>query len=84
MNSQPSPAVFLKSFLEFNGSNVISILAFDSRSIRTLLDPKNSEHFTKDFPIFYLNKIRKGNNIQKFYYRSAIDNAYTTNQVGAI
>lgn len=34
--------------------------------------------------MFYKNKIPKTNNKDKFYYRSAIDNALRTNQVSAI
>ena len=37
VNDQPSPMIFYKSFLEFDGSNMVSILSFDSRSMQHLL-----------------------------------------------
>jgi hypothetical protein len=36
---------FYKTFLELDGSNMVSILAFDSNSIMELLDQKNSHLF---------------------------------------
>ena len=59
VEAQPKPAVFYKSFLEFNGSNMISILSFDSRSTKSLTDEKHAEFFDEKFPIFYVNKIQK-------------------------
>lgn len=56
---QPAPLVFYKSFLEFDCSNMASILSFDSRSMAALLDESNSEFFSDEFPIFYKNKIPK-------------------------
>ena len=38
VNDQPKPSVFYKSFLELDGSNMVSILSFDSRSMSYLLD----------------------------------------------
>ena len=40
VNDQPRPAVFYQSFLELNGTNMVSILSFDSRSMDYLLDDK--------------------------------------------
>ena len=37
VNDQPNPTVFYKSFLELNGTNMTSILSFDSRSMGYLL-----------------------------------------------
>jgi len=37
VTDQPNPSVFYKSFLEFDGSNMVSILSFDSRSMEYLL-----------------------------------------------
>ena len=54
---QPNPIVFYKSFLELEKSNLLSILAFDSRAVEILLEEENVcqiEH--KDFPIFYKTK----------------------------
>lgn len=53
IEEQPCPAVFYKSFLELDMSNMCTILSFDSRSIKVLLDEKNNQYFHKDFPIFY-------------------------------
>ena len=82
VEDQPTPTVFYKSFLEFDGANMASILSFDSRSMNHLLDDTNNEHFTDEFPIFYRNKILKGKD--KYYYRSAIDRALRCNQVRAV
>ena len=76
---QPSPTIFFKSLFEFNGSNLVSILAFDSHSIKSLLEDKNSSHFQSEFPIFYKNQLRKRNNQSSFYYRSAIGIALKNN-----
>jgi hypothetical protein len=37
VGTQPDPQVFYKSFLEFDGSNMVSILSFDGRSMKYLL-----------------------------------------------
>jgi hypothetical protein len=81
---QPHPAVFYKSFLELDGSNMVSILSFDSRSMNQLLSDKYESNFQADFPIFYKNKIQKSNNKNKFFYRSAIDSALRNNQIRAV
>jgi len=39
-----------------------SILSFDSKSMKILLDDKNKEHFQSEYPLFYKNKIQKPNN----------------------
>jgi hypothetical protein len=54
---------------------MVSILTFDSRSLRKLLSDDNSQYFQTENPLFYKNKIVKKNNKNKFYYRSAIDSA---------
>lgn len=59
-----------------------SILSFDSRSMAALLSDKHSIYFSEEFPIFYKNKICKAKD--KYFYRSAIDNALRNNQVGAV
>ena len=80
---QPKPEVFLKSFLEFDGTNMVSILSFDSRSMGYLLDDRFSPYFQEEFPIFYRNKIQKSNNKRKFFFRSAIDVSLKNNQIRA-
>lgn len=84
VQDQPKPGVFFKSFLEFDGANMVSILSFDSRSMHALLDPVNEEFFQSEFPVFYRNKMPKQNNKDKSFYRSAIDNALRNNQVRAV
>ena len=85
VNDQPNPQVFYKTFLELDGANMVSILSFDSRSMKFLLDDCFSEHFSDKYPIFYRNKASKGNGErQKFFYRNAIDNALKNNQIGAV
>jgi len=58
---------------------MVSILTFDSNSMKWLLDDQFSHFFDKDFPLFYKNKIQKKNNKKKFYFRSAIENALRNN-----
>lgn len=53
VREQPNPSVFYKSFLELNGSNFCSILAFDSRSMTTLLSDNFKSYFTDMYPVFY-------------------------------
>lgn len=38
---QPNPSFFYKSFLEFDGANILSMLSFDSGSIGSLLSEDN-------------------------------------------
>jgi len=57
VNDQPDPQVFYKSFLELNGTNMVSILSFDSRSMSYLLSDQFAQHFSKEYPLFYRNKI---------------------------
>lgn len=77
---QPNPKFFFKSFLEFDGANLLSMLAFDSGSMDALLNEKNEQYFDEKYPVIYKNKITKksGNGV---YLSSAIDNALRANQV---
>lgn len=52
--------------------------------MKELLDNKNSALFSKDFPIFYKNRIQKTNNRDRYFYRSAVDGALRNNQVRAV
>lgn len=63
---------------------MVSILSFDSRSMEVLLGDKHAQHFSSEFPLIYKTKIVKKNNPNKFFYRSAIDNALKNNQMRAI
>jgi len=61
--------MFYKSFLELNGANMVSILAFDNKSMKILLDEKtNKDYFSEEFPIFYKNKMHTSNNKTKFFF----------------
>ena len=42
---QADPSVFLKSFLELDGTNMASILSFDSKSIRYILNDDHNGFF---------------------------------------
>ena len=63
---------------------MVSMLSFDSKSIKTLLDDKNEKYFQSDYPIFYKNQIQKNGKSTKYYYRSAISNALKNNQIRAV
>jgi hypothetical protein len=64
---------------------MVSILSFDSRSLTSLLDEKNSELFDPTYPLFYRNKIQKGPYQQdKYFYRNAVDIAVKFDQARAI
>jgi hypothetical protein len=56
---QPDPKFFYKTFLELDGSNMASILAFDSGCIECLLSDNNKQYFSSEFPIIYKNKMEK-------------------------
>jgi len=53
---QANPKIFFESFLELDRKNMVSILSFDSNSIKSLLSEQFSDYFVEEFPIFYLNK----------------------------
>jgi hypothetical protein len=72
-------------FLELNGTNLTSIMSFDSRSMQSLLNPKHSNLFSEEYPIFYKNKLEKGRADDiKFYYQNAIDTAIANDQTRSI
>ena len=79
---QNDPKVLYRAFLDLDGANLLSILSFDSHSLKILMDDKFETHFTKDFPLIYKNKITKNNN-KKYYFRSALDNSLKYNQIRA-
>lgn len=74
--------MFFKSFLEFDGANMVSILSFDSRSMSSLLSESNSRFFTEEYPLIYKNKIFKRK--EKYFFRNAIDRALKANQIRAV
>ena len=53
LKMQPDPRFFFKSFLELDGSNMVSILSFDSNSIKQLLCEENEQYFNEEYPVVY-------------------------------
>ena len=50
-----------------------------------LLHPDNHEYFSNDSPLFYKVKTQKGKlRHNRFFYRSALDNALKNNQLRAV
>ena len=47
--------------------------------MKYLLKEENAEFFNEDYPLFYKNKMVKTNNVDKYFYRSAIDMAIQAN-----
>ena len=54
--------------------NMMSILAFDNRSIKLLLDKENEEYFNDKFPLFFKSKDGE----------SALDTALEYNQIRSL
>ena len=52
---------------------MVSILAFDNRSMKHLLGDHFEEHFSNEYPLFFKNKLVKGED--SYYYTNAIENA---------
>lgn len=78
MKIQPTPSFFYKTFLELDGTNFASILAFDSGSTALLFSKNNDDYFSEDYPIIYKNKIVKADK-ENYYYTNAIDIALRNN-----
>ena len=57
VEDQPKSEVFFKTFLEFNCNNMAAILAFDNKCMNYLLDKRNEEFFSEEYPVFYKNKV---------------------------
>ena len=53
---------------------MVSYLAFDSKSIKTLLSEQNSKYFSDKFPVFYKNEDQT----------SAIDVSLDMNQIRSV
>ena len=81
---QPNPSFFYQAFLELDCATVVSILAFDTRSMESLLNEKNKQYFSDEYPIIYKNKICKDDSLTHYFYRTAIDVALRNNQIGAL
>lgn len=63
-------------------SNMVTILAYDTRPIKILLDDKNEALFGTKYPLFYNYKHQDPKGVTK--YQSAIDIALEANQIRAI
>lgn len=90
---QANPKIFYESFLELDRKNMVSILAFDSNSIKSLISEQFADYFEEDFPIFYMNKLvtytanpdkrsKSPDKETKLY--SAIDTAIENNQIRGV
>lgn len=77
---QGNPSVFYQSFLELDRRNMVSILAFDSKTIKFLLKDDYSEGFSSEFPVFYTNRHQKNHKLKQ----NAIDVAIQNNQIRAV
>jgi hypothetical protein len=53
VDKQGKADVFYHTFLELDRRNLVSILAFDSRCIKTLLDERHAQNFEFTHPIFF-------------------------------
>lgn len=71
---QPDPKIFFKVFLELGLKSLVSYLAFDNRSMRSLLDEDNEKYFSADFPVFFKQPDGK----------SAIDVCLNNNQIRSV
>jgi hypothetical protein len=75
---QPDPRFFYKTFLELDGANMVSLLAFDSGSMKSLLSEENEKFFSEEYPIMYKTKVAKKDG-KNYYYTTAIDSALKNN-----
>ena len=89
IEKQPDCSLFYKTFLELETTSMTAIMAFSKRSLVFLLNDRNSQYFSQDYPLFYKNKMMRSKvgayegSTMKFiyYYRSPIDNALGVNQI---
>ena len=69
--------IFYQSFLELDRRNLVSILAWDGKTMGILLHEDRSEYFSEDYPIFYRN-------MHGEKAMNAIDVALNSNQLQSI
>ena len=90
IKSQGNYSLFFRSYLELDGQNMVSILAFDNKTVQQLLQPKNEAFFRADYPLFYSNKqlaevCAPGKRPRKGYViTNAIDTALESNKIRAV
>ena len=82
-------SIFYNSYLELDRRNMISLLAFDSNSIKTLLSEDKKRYFRSEFPLFYKNKklsyvLQNGKMYKQYCSDNAIDVAIENNQVRGV
>ena len=56
---------------------MVSILAFDSSTMKQLLSGQDPKYFSEEFPIFYRNKVLNSDDDEE--YNNAIDVAFAHN-----
>jgi hypothetical protein len=78
IKTQPTPEIFFKSMMEFEGSNIISVLSFESTALKYLLGKEFKKYFGPVYPLFYKNKYRRIGS-EGTFYRNAIDGAIRLN-----
>ena len=79
VEKQGKADVFYHTYLELDRRNLVSVLAFDSRCIKTLLSDENLDQFTFTHPIFFSTVNPVTNKIQ-----NAMDVALENNQIKAV
>lgn len=77
---QPNPLIFFKSYMELDQSNMVQLLSFDSRIIKTLMAFEFSDYHKKN-PVFYKMRYHVNGEARLL---SALDVALEYNQVRAI
>lgn len=74
IEAQPTPSIFYKVSLNLGIKSLISYVAFDSKSIRLLLDEDKKQYFSEEFPLFFRNETGE----------SEIDIALGRNQIRSV
>ena len=87
---QENPIIFYQSYLELERRNMLSILAFDSYAIKSLLSDKYQEYFEPEYPLFYKNRYtsvkwdESRGNVKIYRYNNAIDVAIDNNAIRGV
>jgi hypothetical protein len=69
--------------MEFDATNILSILSFDSGALKYLLHSNFKKYFNSMYPLFYKNKYHRLGSSGQFF-RNAIDGAIRLNQAESI
>lgn len=62
---------------------MVTLLAFDSKCMKSLLSSDNAAYFDEKYPIIYKIKMNKKKG-KDFFYTTAIDYALKNNQISAV